>query len=130
MIKKLISSKNAPKAVGPYSQGVQIGGFVFVSGQLPLDPKTGELIDGDFCEKTDRVVKNVEAVLQESGLNLDNVVKTTIFLKDISNFSKMNEVYNKYFGKSLPARSAIQVGALPKNAEIEMEVVAFINPTS
>jgi len=126
MLKKFISAKNAPAAIGPYSQGVRVGEFVFVSGQLPIDPKTGVLLDGEIGEKTVRVIKNVEAILQAVGANLNNVVKTTVFLKDISNFTEMNEVYNKYFKDSLPARSAVQIAALPKGADIEMEVIAYL----
>jgi 2-iminobutanoate/2-iminopropanoate deaminase len=94
---------------------------------LPIDPKTGVLIDGEIGEKTVRVIKNVEAILQAVGANLNNVVKTTVFLKDISNFTEMNEVYNKYFEDSLPARSAVRINALPKGADIEMEVIAYLS---
>lgn len=125
MSKKLISTDRAPSAIGPYSQAVKAGNLLFVSGQLPLDPKTGQLVEGDIQKKTATVIENIKAILEESGANLGSVLKATIFLTDISDFSAMNDIYSQYFADSLPARSAIQVAALPKGADIEMEVIAL-----
>ena len=122
---ELISTSEAPDTVGPYSQGVIAGGLVFVSGQLPLEPETGDIVKGSIEEKTHRVIKNVQAVLEAAGTTLTNVVKTTIFLSDLNDFMAVNKVYAQYFKTHLPARSTVQVSALPKGAEIEMEVIAF-----
>jgi len=123
--KTLISTDRAPSAIGPYSQAVKPGNLLFVSGQLPLDPKTGQLIEGDIQKKTATVIENIRAILEESGSNLKSVLKATIFLIDISDFSAVNDIYSRYFADSLPARSAVQVAALPKGADIEMEVIAL-----
>jgi len=123
--KTLISTDRAPSAIGPYSQAVKAGNLLFVSGQLPLDPKTGQLIEGDIQKKTATVIENIRAILEESGSNLKSVLKATIFLIDISDFSAVNDIYSRYFADSLPARSAVQVAALPKGADIEMEVIAL-----
>lgn len=125
MPKTLISTDRAPSAIGPYSQAVKAGNLLFVSGQLPLDPKTGQLIEGDIQKKTATVIENIRAILEESGSNLKSVLKATIFLIDISDFSAVNDIYSRYFADSLPARSAVQVAALPKGADIEMEVIAL-----
>ena len=125
MPKTLISTDRAPSAIGPYSQAVKPGNLLFVSGQLPLDPKTGQLIEGDIQKKTATVIENIRAILEESGSNLKSVLKATIFLIDISDFSAVNDIYSRYFADSLPARSAVQVAALPKGADIEMEVIAL-----
>ena len=124
MSKTLISTDRAPSAIGPYSQAVKAGNLLFVSGQLPLDPKTGQLVQGDIQKKTGAVIENIKAILEESGSNLKSVLKATIFLIDISDFSAVNDTYSRYFGDFLPARSAVQVVALPKGADIEMEVIA------
>ena len=125
MSKTLISTDRAPSAIGPYSQAVKAGNLLFVSGQLPLDPKTGQLVEGDIQKKTATVIENIRAILEESGSNLRSVLKATIFLIDISDFSAVNDIYSRYFADSLPARSAVQVAALPKGADIEMEVIAL-----
>jgi len=121
---EFVKTDKAPKAVGPYSQAVVSGNFVFVSGQIPLDPETGKMVDGDIEEKTRRVLKNVSAVLESVGLSLKNVVKVTVFVTDLSNFEKVNKVYSEFFGDHKPARSFVEVSALPKGAEIEIEVIA------
>jgi 2-iminobutanoate/2-iminopropanoate deaminase len=125
MKKKVVSSDKAPKAIGPYSQGIETGGFIFMSGQIPLDPATGDMVSGGIEVETRRVLDNLKAILQSQGLDMDAVVKTTIFLADMGDFAKVNEVYGSYFGEVPPARSTIQVGALPKNARIEIEAVAL-----
>jgi len=121
---EFVRTDKAPKAVGPYSQAVVSGNFVFVSGQIPLDPETGKMVEGDIEEKTKRVLENVSAVLESVGLSLKNVVKVTVFITDLSNFEKVNKVYSKFFGDHKPARSFVEVSALPKGAEIEIEVIA------
>lgn len=125
MSKKVISTANAPAAIGPYSQGIQKNGMVFVSGQLPIDPKTGEFAGADIASQAEQSLKNVQAVLEEAGLTLEDVVKTTVFLKDINDFAGMNEVYARYFAGECPARSAVQVAAIPKGALVEIEVIAI-----
>jgi len=121
---EFVKTDKAPKAVGPYSQAVVSGNFVFVSGQIPLNPETGKMVEGDIEEKTRRVLENVSAVLESVGLSLKNVVKVTVFITDLSNFEKVNKVYSKFFGDHKPARSFVEVSALPKGAEIEIEVIA------
>ncbi len=124
MSKKIIASNDAPAAVGPYSQAVEAGGFIFCSGQIPLDPKTGEMETGGVAAATERVILNLEAVLSAAGAGLEDVVKTTVFLADMNDFAAMNEVYAKYFGKSLPARGTVQAAKLPKGAIVEIECIA------
>ncbi len=121
-----ISTKAAPAAIGPYSQGIRAGDFLFISGQLPLDPETGEFVDGGIEAKTHQVIKNISAIIESAGGDLSRVVKTTVFLKDMKNFGAMNNVYEKYFGTALPARSAVQAAALPKDADIEIEAIAHL----
>ena len=127
MGKKVIHTDKAPKAIGPYSQAIQAGNFLFLSGQIPLDPKTGELVKGDIRQQTQRVLENIKGVLESQGLGMENVVKVTIFLKDIGNFIPVNEVYATYFPSSPPARSTVEVSKLPRNAEIEIEAIAVIS---
>ncbi len=122
--KEAIQTDAAPQAVGPYSQGIDSGELVFVSGQLPIDPATGAFPDGDIQARTRQVIRNVEAVLRKSGCGLDHVVKTTVFLVDMGDFQAMNEVYAEHFQQPYPARSVFQVGALPKGADVEMEAIA------
>ena len=124
-MKKQLSTTNAPAAIGPYSQGVDVNGHVFVSGQLPIDPKTGETAEGGIKGQTEQIFKNIAVILKEADMTLDNVVKTTVFLADMADFADMNEVYAKQFSGTFPARSAFAVKALPKNADIEIEVVAM-----
>lgn len=124
MGKNVISTKNAPAAIGPYSQGIEANGTVFVSGQLPINPETGEFAGTDISAQAEQSLKNVQAVLAEAGLTMENVVKATVFLKDIGDFAAMNEVYARYFTGDCPARSAVQAAALPKDALVEIEVIA------
>ena len=124
-MKKELSTTNAPAAIGPYSQGVEVNGHVFVSGQLPVDPATGEFAEGGIKGQTLQIFKNIAAILNEAGMTLDNVVKTTVFLTDMADFADMNEVYATQFTGTFPARSAFAVKTLPKNAPIEIEVIAM-----
>ncbi|MGZ3524098.1 MAG: RidA family protein [Thermodesulfobacteriota bacterium] len=126
MEKKVIQTAMAPKAIGPYSQAIQAGGFLFLSGQIPLDPKTGELVKGDIRRQTGQVLENIKGVLDSEKLEMKDVVKVTIFLKDIENFNQVNEVYATYFPSSPPARSTVEVAKLPRDAEIEIEAIALI----
>ena len=121
---KQISTQNAPAAIGPYSQAIEVNGFVYASGQLPIDPATGAFPEGGVKEQTRQSILNVKAILEEAGLALSNVVKTTVFLADMGDFAAMNEVYSQFFAQPFPARSAIAVKALPKGALVEVEVVA------
>jgi len=123
-MKKVIATSEAPKAVGPYSQAVAVGNFLFCAGQIPLDPATGELIEGDVTTQTDRVLQNVAGVLRANGMTFANVVKSTVFMVDLGKFADMNAVYSKYFSEPFPARSTIQVAALPKGSQVEIEVIA------
>lgn len=121
---KQISTQNAPAAIGPYSQAIEVNGFVYASGQLPIDPATGAFPEGGVEEQTRQSILNVKAILEEAGLALSNVVKTTVYLADMGDFAAMNEVYSQFFAQPFPARSAIAVKALPKGALVEVEVVA------
>lgn len=121
---KQISTQNAPAAIGPYSQAIEVNGFVYASGQLPIDPATGAFPEGGVKEQTRQSILNVKAILEEAGLALSNVVKTTVYLADMGDFAAMNEVYSQFFVQPFPARSAIAVKALPKGALVEVEVVA------
>ena len=125
-MKKLIATKNAPAAIGPYSQAVQAGNMLFASGQLGLDPATGQFPEGGVKEQTAQAFKNVKAILTEAGLTMDNVVKTTVFLADMGDFAAMNEVYAAQFEGTFPARSAVAVKTLPKNSLVEVEVIAVL----
>ena len=126
MKKRVIQTERAPKAIGPYSQAVQAGNFLFLSGQIPLDPKTGELVRGDIVQQTQQVLENIKGVLESQKLGMEDVVKVTIFLKDIGNFNRVNEVYGTYFPSSPPARSTVEVARLPRDVEIEIEAIALI----
>ncbi len=128
-MKKIIFTNEAPAAIGPYSQAVRSGSFLFCSGQIPLDPKSGEIVPGDITAQTQRVLDNIAAVLRAEGLSFDNVVKTTIFLTNLGDFQRVNEIYGSYFKQNPPARSTVQVSALPKGANVEIEVVAAIGDT-
>ena len=123
-MKKVIASPDAPEAVGPYSQAIATGNLLFCAGQIPLAPETGEVVPGDVAAQADQVLKNLEAVLHANKMTFANVVKTTVFLTDLADFAKMNEVYAKYFPHPYPARSTIQVAALPKGANVEIEAIA------
>lgn len=124
MPKKHIETKEAPKPIGPYSQGVISGGLLFCSGQIALDPATGEVVPGDVAAQTERVLQNLLAVLKGAKMGPENVVKTTVFLSDMADFPKMNEVYARYFGKEPPARSTVQAAGLPKGVRVEIDVIA------
>jgi 2-iminobutanoate/2-iminopropanoate deaminase len=119
-----VSTPNAPKPIGPYSQGVIAGGLLFLSGQIAIDPKTNELVPGDIEAQTEQVLKNLLAVLKDAKMGPENVVKATVYLADFADFSRMNEVYGRYFAKDPPARSTIQAAALPKSARIEIDLIA------
>jgi len=123
-MKKIISTSEAPAAIGPYSQAVRIGSTMYCSGQIPLDPKSGEIVSGGIEAQTRRVLDNITAVLKAEGLTFLNIVKTTIFLFDLGDFQKVNEIYGSYFKQAPPARSTVQVAALPKGARVEIEVIA------
>ena len=121
---KAINTKNAPAAIGPYSQAIEVNGFVYTSGQLPIDPATGEFAGSDIKSQAEQSLKNVKAILEEAGLTMKNVVKTTVFLADMADFAAMNEVYSTYFSEPYPARVAYQVAALPKGAMVEVDIIA------
>jgi 2-iminobutanoate/2-iminopropanoate deaminase len=123
MHRTFISTDKAPAALGPYSQAVSANGFIFISGQLPIDPATGKLIDGTIAEKTTQILNNASIIATAAGTSLDNVVKTTIFLTDLGEFTNMNEAYAKQFSQNFPARSTIQVAALPLDSNIEIEFI-------
>lgn len=123
-MKQVINTPQAPAAIGPYSQAVQIGNLVFTSGQIPIDPATGTLVQGGIKEQTRRSLANVKAVLEAAGLSMDKVVKTTVFMADMNDFADMNSVYAEFFSEPYPARSAVAVKTLPKGALVEVEVVA------
>ena len=123
-MKKIISTQNAPAAIGPYSQGVWSGELLFLSGQIPINPETGAMVEGDAAAQAEQVLKNVGAILASQGLSFGNVVKATVFSTDMGTFSAVNEVYGRYFKEEPPARSFVEVSALPKGALVEIEVVA------
>lgn len=126
-MKTPIQSSSAPQAVGPYSQGILTDDFIFLAGQIPLDPATGQLTGQNVTEQTERVLQNIEALLKAAGCTMDDVVKATVFLMDLGQFAAMNEVYARYFKNVPPARSTIQVAGLPKGAQVEIEVIARKN---
>jgi len=123
-MKDIVLTDKGPKPIGPYSQAIRANGFLYVSGQVALDPKTGEFVGTDIRQQTERTLENVKGILEAAGSNLHHVVKTTVFLKDINDFSAMNEVYAKFFTLAPPARSTVQVARLPKDALVEIEVIA------
>ena len=123
-MKQVISTSKAPAAIGPYSQAIQVGNLLYASGQIPIDPSTGSIVDGGIKEQTRQSLLNVQAILEEAGLSFANVVKTTVFLADISDFADMNGVYAEFFSEPYPARSAVAVKSLPKGALVEIEIVA------
>jgi 2-iminobutanoate/2-iminopropanoate deaminase len=125
-MKTIISSTAAPKAIGPYSQAVVINGMAYLSGQIPLDPSTNQLIEGGIEQQTERVLENLKAVLEASGASLASVVKTTVFLKDMAEFPKMNEVYSRYFPEKPPARSTVQAAKLPRDVNVEIDCIAVV----
>ena len=124
-MKEIIASDGAPKAIGPYSQAVRANGFVFVSGQIPLNPKTQQLVSGGIAEQTERVLENLKAILEASGSSLTHVVRATVFLADMNEFAAMNEIYGRYFSAQPPARSTVQVSRLPRDVRVEIDVIAL-----
>jgi 2-iminobutanoate/2-iminopropanoate deaminase len=126
-MKNIISTEQAPKAIGPYSQAVISNGFAFLSGQIPLDPATNQLIDGGIAAQTERVLENLKSVLEAAGSSLDRVVKTTVYLKDMDEFAKMNEVYGRYFTANAPARATVQAARLPRDVSVEIDCIATVD---
>lgn len=127
MIKKGIHTKNAPAAIGPYQQGIRLDDLVFTSGQIALDPASGNFMAGEIEQETELTLKNIEAILQAENLTLDHVVKATVYLADMNDFARMNQVYEKFFANSKPARACVQVAALPKGAKVEIDVIAAVS---
>lgn len=125
-MKEIISTENAPGAIGPYSQAIKANGMLFCSGQIPIDPGTGEFVSGGVAEQTEQVFKNLIAVLEAGGSSLENVVKTTVFLADMGEFAVMNEVYGRYFDSNKPARATVQAARLPRDAKIEIDCIALV----
>jgi 2-iminobutanoate/2-iminopropanoate deaminase len=124
-MKEIISTENAPGAIGPYSQAIKAGGLVFCSGQIPIDPATGEFVSTEVSEQTEQVLKNLSEVLRAAGSDLGSVVKTTVFLADMEDFAEMNEVYARFFSDNKPARATVQAARLPKDARVEIECIAL-----
>lgn len=124
-MRQIIKTEDAPQAIGPYSQAVVAGGFVFLSGQIPLDPATGQFVEGGIAEQTEQVLRNLSKVLEAAGTSLARVVKTTVFLADMSDFAAMNEVYGRSFNENPPARSTVQAARLPRDARVEIDVIAL-----
>jgi 2-iminobutanoate/2-iminopropanoate deaminase len=125
-MKETVSTNNAPGAIGPYSQAVKTGGLVFCSGQIPIDPATGEFVSENVAEQTEQVLKNLSEVLTAAGSGLDQVVKTTVFLADMNDFAEMNEVYGRFFSENKPARATVQAARLPRDARVEIECIAVL----
>ena len=123
---EIVSTENAPGAIGPYSQAIKTGSFVFCSGQIPIDPATGEFVSSKIAEQTEQVLRNLNAVLEAAGATLNDVVKTTVFLADMGDFAVMNEVYGKFFSENKPARATVQAARLPKDARVEIDCIAVI----
>ena len=123
-MKRVIATKNAPGAIGPYSQAIEVNGMLFISGQIPINPETGNIVEGGIYEQTEQVMKNLEGILTEAGYTFDNVVKSTCLLSDMANFAAMNEVYGKRFSQNPPARAAFAVRTLPKEVLVEIEMIA------
>ena len=125
-MKQPIKTDRAPKAIGPYSQGVRAGGFLFLSGQIPIDPETNEIVNGSTAAQAERVLRNIKTILEDSGATLQDVVKTTLFLADMNDFAEVNEVYGRYFPIEAPARSTVEVGRLPKDVRVEIEAIVYV----
>jgi len=124
-VRRIVQTGEAPQAIGPYSQAVVAGGFVFASGQIPLDPRTGEFVAGGVAEQTEQVLRNMSKVLEAAGTSLDKAVKTTVYLADMNDFAAMNEVYGRYFPENPPARSTVEAARLPRDARVEIDVIAL-----
>jgi 2-iminobutanoate/2-iminopropanoate deaminase len=125
--KRVVATEGAPQAIGPYSQAIVHGGLIYCSGQIPLDPATGRIVEGDIAEQTARVLENLKAVLEDAGSSLDRVLKTTVFLQDMSEFSLFNEVYGRYFHVNPPARATVEAARLPRDARVEIECIAALD---
>ncbi len=125
MKKRIIQTDQAPAAIGPYSQAIRVGDFLYTSGQIALDPQSGEFLSGEIEQETERTIENISAILIAGGLSLENVIKTTVYLTDLSHFTRMNHIYEKYFSGNKPARACVQVAALPKGAKVEIEAIAI-----
>lgn len=128
MKKEIILTEKAPQAIGPYSVGVRTGNYIFTAGQIGIDPDTGELVKGGIESETDQVLKNLRSILEEAGSGLHAVVKTTVFLRDMEDFARMNNIYAKFFINNFPARSTVQVAQLPKGASVEIDAIAYLEP--
>lgn len=126
MVKEIISTENAPGAIGPYSQAVKTGNLIFVSGQIPIDPTTGEFVSDEIEKQTEQVLQNLSAILEAAGSSLNNVVKTTVFLADMDDFSAMNEIYGRYFSEHKPARATVEAARLPRDSRVEIECIALV----
>lgn len=126
MKKKTIYTQNAPAPIGPYSQAIEANSFIFTAGQIPLDPVTGQLVQGDIKEQVRQALANLRAILESEGLTLNNIVKTTVYLKDMNEFAAMNDVYSEFFGESKPARTTVEVSRLPRDVKVEIEAIAAI----
>ncbi|MDX6385267.1 MAG: 2-iminobutanoate/2-iminopropanoate deaminase [Blastocatellia bacterium] len=126
-MKDIITTDRAPQAIGPYSQAVRAGDLIFASGQIPIDPATGEFVAGGVAEQTEQVLRNLSAVMDAAGVGMNQVVKTTVFLADMNDFVAMNEVYGRYFGEAPPARATVQAARLPRDARVEIEAIAVVN---
>jgi 2-iminobutanoate/2-iminopropanoate deaminase len=126
-MKTIISTERAPKAIGPYSQAVVSNGWAFLSGQIPLDPSTNQIITGDIAAQTERVLENLKSVLEAAGSSLERVVKTTVYLKDMGEFAKMNEVYGRYFASNAPARATVEAARLPRDVSVEIDCIASVD---
>lgn len=125
-MREAVSSESAPKAIGPYSQAIRAGSLLFLSGQIPLDPATGAMVDGDIAAQTHRVFANLRAILEAAGASFDNVVKTTVYLADMNDFGTVNEIYGTYFSSPAPARATVQAARLPKDARVEIDLIAAL----
>jgi 2-iminobutanoate/2-iminopropanoate deaminase len=124
-MKEVISTGRGPKAIGPYSQAIKANGFVFISGQIPLDPHTQQLVDGDVARQTERVMENLKGIVEAAGSSLDRTVKATVYLADLADFAAMNEVYGRYFRSNPPARATVEVARLPREVRVEIELIAL-----
>jgi 2-iminobutanoate/2-iminopropanoate deaminase len=125
-MKEIIRTPDAPQAIGPYSQAIRVNGMVFLSGQIAIDPRTQQLVEGDVAVQTERVLMNVEAVLKAAGSGMEKAIKTTVYLKDINDFAKMNEVYGRFFKENPPARSTVAVARIPRDRRVEIDVIALV----
>ena len=125
--KEVIVTSKAPKVIGPYSQAITAGGFVYTSGQIPIDPSTGTIVEGDIKQQTRKVLENLKNILEEAGSSLENVIKTTVFIKDMNQYAEINEAYGEYFAANPPARSCVEVARLPRDVGVEIEVIAVLH---